>query len=92
MKKKISNMESKSHHAINQILWNNWDPLGINDAAPIDEYQSYVPELYTMLMSNKTSKEISERLFKIETEIMGLTGCEKHCRKIANMLIEKIKP
>lgn len=28
------------YKAIDEVLWNDWDPIGVNDIAPRDEYQS----------------------------------------------------
>ena len=33
------------HRTISEILWIDWDPIGINDLAPRDEYDDYVPEI-----------------------------------------------
>jgi len=74
---------------IDEILWNDWDPIGVNDIAPRDEYQSYVPEIYKMVMENKTETEIAERLHKIERETMGMFGNKEHCKDIANKIMKK---
>lgn len=74
---------------VDEILWNDWDPIGVNDIAPRDEYQSYVPEIFSLLIQNKTDKEISDRLYKIETEIIGVLGSREHCLIIAKKLIEE---
>src|SRR5690606_29989731 len=34
---------------INDILWFDWDPIGVNDLAPSDEYHRYVPEIFTLV-------------------------------------------
>lgn len=77
------------YKGVDEILWNDWDPIGVNDIAPRDEYQSYVPEIFSLLIQNKTDKEISNRLYEIETETIGLLGSREHCFKIAKKLIEE---
>ena len=79
------------YKGVDEILWNDWDPIGVNDIAPRDEYQSYVPEIFSLLIQNKSDKEISYRLYKIETETIGVLGSREHCLKIAKKLIEKKK-
>lgn len=74
-----------------EILWNDWDPIGINDSAPRDEYQGYVPQIFSAIKNGESAKEISKRLFKIETEQMGLPGNKKSCLRIANKLLKLIK-
>jgi hypothetical protein len=33
---------------IDDILWFDWDPIGINDIAPRDEYRGYVSEIFEL--------------------------------------------
>lgn len=88
------NKEQKEiYRAADDIFWNDWDPIGVNDIAPRDEYQSYVPEIFSMLIHNKTENEIADRLYKIETETMGEIGSKDHCLEITKKLItEKNAP
>lgn len=84
------NKEQKElYKTVDEILWNDWDPIGVNDIAPRDEYQSYVPEIFSLLIQNKTEKEIADRLYKIETETIGVYGSREHCLKIAKKLTEE---
>jgi len=55
---------------IDDILWFDWDPIGVNSIALRDEYQSYVPEIFGLVKSNAGRQEIASRLFKLETENM----------------------
>ena len=59
---KMSPEHKALYKSVDEILWNDWDPIGVNDIAPRDEYQSYVPEIFSMLIHNKTEKEIAARL------------------------------
>ncbi len=36
------------YKAINEILWNDWNPIGINDSAPRNEYYGFIPELFEL--------------------------------------------
>ncbi len=88
----MTSEQKKLYNSVDEILWNEWDPIGVNDFAPRDEYQSYVPEIFSLLIHNKTEKEIADRLYKIETETIGVIGSREHCLIIAKKLIEeKIK-
>lgn len=86
---KMSPEHTALYKEVDEILWNDWDPIGVNDIAPRDEYQSYVPEIFSLLIQNKTDKEIADRLYKIETETIGVLGSREHCLKIAKKLIEE---
>lgn len=45
----ITPKEVTAHKTIAAILWNEWDPIGINDIAPRDEYNSYISEILQLL-------------------------------------------
>ncbi|MBF8965717.1 hypothetical protein I0P70_20865 [Pontibacter sp. FD36] len=77
------------YKAVDEILWEDWDPIGVNGFAPRDEYQSYVPEIFTMLNEGKDENEIADRLIQIATERMGLFEDREHCLLIAKKLIKQ---
>jgi hypothetical protein len=71
---------------IDKILWEDWDPIGVNDIAPRDEYRSYVPQILNMAMAGATVTVIAERLYYIETVTIGLTGNREKCDEIAEKI------
>ena len=73
---------------IDDILWFDWAPIGINDMAPRDEYQSYVPEIFALVKSKANRNEIANRLFKLETENMGMSGTLENCLTIADKILK----
>ena len=72
---------------IYDILWTDWDPIGVNDIAPSDEYQSYVPEIFGLLKSNADRNEIAKILYKLETENMGMESKIENCLTIADKIL-----
>jgi hypothetical protein len=72
---------------IDNILWFDWDPIGINDIAPRDEYLSYVPEIFRLKKAGANKEEIANCLFKIETQNMGMLGNLKNCLIVADKII-----
>jgi len=73
---------------IDDILWFDWDPIGINDIAPRDEYQSYVPEIFGLAKAKADRQEIANRLLKLETENMGMSGTLENCLTIADKILQ----
>lgn len=57
---------------INDILWFDWDPIGVNELATRDEYQRYVPEIFTLVRAKADRLEIAKRLHKFQNELMGI--------------------
>lgn len=76
------------YKTIDDILWTVWDPLGVNDIAPRDEYQSYVPEIFSLVKSGALKEDIANRLHKLEKANMGMIGSREHCTMVANKIIE----
>jgi len=72
---------------IDDILWFDWDPIGVNDLAPRDEYQSYVPEIFGLVKAKADRQEIANRLHKLETENMGMGGTIENCLTIADKIL-----
>ena len=79
------------YQQIDQILWEDWDPIGINEDAPRDEYQSYTPIFLKLVKSKSDSKIIAEKLYEIEIEKMGLPGNFNNCLKVAEKIIDIYK-
>jgi hypothetical protein len=59
---------------IDRILWEVWDPIGVNTIAPLDEYSSYVNRIFELLVSPATDDEIATHLYNIASDTMGLGG------------------
>lgn len=73
---------------IDDILWYDWDPIGIKDLAPRDEYQGYVPEIFGLVKAKANRREIADRLHKLETENMGVNGTKENCLTIADKILK----
>jgi len=78
---------SNLYEAIDLILWNDWDPIGINDMAPRDEYQSYTPTIFKLKTSGADKETIAKTLHEIETVTIGVIGNIEHCRQVAAKII-----
>ncbi len=75
------------YEAIDLILWNDWDPIGINDIAPRDEYQGYTPTIFRLKTSGADKEAIAKTLHEIETVTIGVVGDIEHCRQVAVKII-----
>ncbi len=64
-----------------------WDPIGVSDIPEAaDEYDSYIPHIYSQLIHHNSEEEIFENLWKIETDNMGLFGNRGNTEKVAASL------
>lgn len=75
------------YQKIDDILWYDWDPIGINDMAPRDEYQSYTPQIFNLFKQKTGRDTIAKALSKIETDNIGLAGNLENCLKIADKIL-----
>lgn len=74
---------------IDDLLWHEWDPLGLNAYGPGDEYGSYVPQIFGLAIGNATVEQIAQRLHSIETENIGVAGDFEKCKRLARIIIQK---
>jgi len=74
---------------IDDVLWNVWDPIGVNDVPEArDEYQSYIGAVFHLLEDRVDEERIVSHLYRIETEQMGLAGNLGNCRGVAKKLLQ----
>jgi hypothetical protein len=65
-----------------------WDPIGLGDLGPADEYDSYIGGIYTLLRRGAAREEIAEHLGGIEMERMGMEKSpESHRLRVADELL-----
>lgn len=86
--RRLSQPQNQLYEIIDNLLWDEWDPIGINDIAPRDEYQAYTPQLFSSVIKGATSDELTQALYKIESDLMGLPGNFQKCEEIAKKIVE----
>jgi hypothetical protein len=73
MSTKLPPRHLELYRAIDEILWREWDPIGmfgIEEAR--NEYHGYLPQVYRLALAGDRA-EIADYLFSAATEQMGLT-------------------
>jgi hypothetical protein len=78
--------------SIRQILYHEWDPIGVAGAAPEDEYDAYIAPVYRILAGSRSEQELCEFLFRTARDTMGVASdTVEHFelgRPIARILLE----
>jgi hypothetical protein len=88
MGKKLPPDELELYKAIDEILWYDWDPIGINDAPEArDEYQGYLPHIFRLAVEGKNVEHISASLTAIIETNIGLGANKQHCHRIAGKIV-----
>ena len=82
---------AKIRGIIDKILWEDWDPISVNDIAPRDEYWDYVPAIVGLVLQGASTEEVSNKLFYFETDTMGVNvnGTKEHCNAIAVKIMQE---
>jgi hypothetical protein len=60
--------------SIRQILYHEWDPIGVAGAAPEDEYDAYIAPVYRILAGSRSEQELCEFLFRTARDTIGMAS------------------
>lgn len=77
---------ARIQESIREILFNDWDPIGVNDLAPNDEYDAYVGGVYRLLVSGAADAELSEHLRQLEITQMESPTNPEHRKMVVRKL------
>jgi len=74
--------------AVHAILWREWDPIGVYDIAPDDEYDNYVPQIIERLEAGETVEAIAAHLDWLANVYIGMPrDWTAHSLAIARKLV-----
>jgi hypothetical protein len=88
---KLSPGHKALYKAIDEILWNDWDPGVLNqyDDWPRDEYSEYVPAIFSLKIHGADAETMASHLFEIEKKMFeyddGYEKCKRAAEKIFNL-------
>jgi hypothetical protein len=81
------NRAKRYHEAIKAAFLKEWDPIGVSEIPEAqDEYDSYVPAVYKLLITRRPQHEVFDYLWRLETEHMGLRGDRQATEHFAERL------
>jgi hypothetical protein len=76
------------HAAIREVLMREWDPIGVADIPEAtDEYDSYIGEVYGLLVRREPLHKMVDFLWWVETQHMGLAGNRRKTEAVAERLL-----
>jgi hypothetical protein len=74
---------------VDRILWEEWDPIGVNEEpAARDEYSSYVPSVVRLLRDGADAAQIARHLQTIEEVSITVTVYDERRRRVATKLVD----
>ena len=78
----------KLYRQTDEILHYMWDPIGVAGIVQArDEYHSYLPQVFQLVLNNETKETIASYLVDVEENRMGLTPNREAALEIAEVLI-----
>lgn len=78
----------KLYRQTDEVLHYMWDPIGVRGIAQArDEYSSYLPHVFSLLVGNKGPEKIAEYLDWVVEEKMGLTPNKEYSKEISEILV-----
>ena len=90
MGKKLPPDQLRFYEFIDEVLFNEWDPIGVSDTPEArDEYQGYLPQVFSKAMSGESTQDIANYLREIETERMGLSSYSSNCKAVAEKIVKE---
>jgi len=77
---------------VDKILWEEWDPIGVNDYGGLDdEYRGYVPSIIKLLEEKGDKSKIAKQLHQHANINMGLSSSITDHLEIAQKLKKLIQ-
>ncbi len=67
----LTGLDKSYYSALDDLLYDEWDPLGVNDSAPRDEYSSYAYPLYHLSRTGFSEVEIVGYLNQVSLKWFG---------------------
>ncbi len=89
MNRKLSAYEKKVFRYCGEVMHYVWDPIGIAGTPQArDEYDSYVPSVVSLLLSDAKAESIAAHLTRLTTDPMGMSPNRQRDLETAELLLE----
>ncbi|WP_065188646.1 hypothetical protein [Shewanella woodyi] len=87
---KLSTEQKALYSAITKILWEKWDPIGVNDGDNEwdDEYDNYVPHIFRLALEGNDAIRIACSLTSTVEQIIGLGSDKESDLKVAKLIVQ----
>lgn len=89
MGQKLTPKQNALYMRTDEVLHYLWDPIGVRGfPGARDEYYSYLPKVFALLLNGADKVAIAEYLTAIERDSMGLAPAFDRAREVATILID----
>lgn len=88
MGKKLPPDQMALYNRIDEILWQDWDPIGVSGIPEArDEYYGYLPQVFSLALANAPAEEIARYLHEVVHQRMGMNSTVSDHLAIAEKII-----
>uniref|UniRef100_UPI003F4960A5 hypothetical protein n=1 Tax=Cupriavidus necator TaxID=106590 RepID=UPI003F4960A5 len=85
----MTDAELELYRRVDEVLYYVWDPIGVaRSPAARNEYQGYLPEVFSMLLQGADASTIAAYLDAVATDRMGLHDQGQHSKRAAELLLD----
>ena len=86
---KLSQPDEELYRRVDEVLHYIWDPIRVSGVPMArDEYNSYLPQVYSLLKANVKPEPIAKYLFEVSTDRMGLKENREKDFEVAVILLD----
>ena len=87
--RRLSEHQDQLYNFIDNLLWEEWDPIGINDMPEArNEYSSYTLQIFGLVIHGASNEDIAEKLSRIEVDWMGLASNADKNMELATKILQ----
>jgi len=84
----LSERENELYQRVDEVLHYLWDPIGVSDIPEArDEYYSYAPQIFSLLMQSMDVAAITSHLANLATVSIGMEPQTERDMEVAEILI-----
>jgi hypothetical protein len=73
---------------IRHVFMHDWDPIGVGDDLPEDEYDAYVMPMYSLLRQKRGEAAVLDYLEKVSERINGTPDSRDSLRDAASKFLQ----
>jgi hypothetical protein len=86
---KLSSKEQELYKRVDEVLHYIWDPIEVSgEPYARDEYYSYLPKVFSMLLQNINESEIIDYLIDVQTNWMTIKASREKVKEVVSILIK----
>jgi hypothetical protein len=83
-----SPIDEELYRRIDEVLQYIWDPIGVSgDPATRDEYDFYLPEVFSLALRGASASEIAAYLTSVTVQRMGLSAAPERDLRVAELVL-----